>query len=190
MIAQNESIETAIARIKAINWMQYDSYSNSRECSHILLFKEYIRRAALWFKALNIELKGSGWPVFDIAAQIDQSIEDETEDENFIKCLTTGTYYTKVLCLYYVHWSMIKDRPEVTRFNLPEPYEPIIIMFERGCSFPRKEFNIYDFWGGGIPINEPENYYDDLPYTELDSATLDQIDLEYQKSKSKHKVGS
>jgi hypothetical protein len=94
------------------------------------------------------------------------------------------------LTLYYVHWSMVKDTLKVTQLDLPDPYEPLIVMFERGGSFPKKEFNIYNFWSGGIPVNEPENYYASLPYVELDSDVLDQIDLEYQKSRSNNKVGS
>jgi hypothetical protein len=186
MTNSNSAVEQAIERIKAIDWRQGND--SSRRVSHVKLFVEYIRRAALWFKALDLDYKGSGWPTFDIAAQIDPSIEDDSKDEALMKRLCVGSFYAEISCLQYVHWSMIQDRPEVIRFNLPAPYEPVIMMFERGCSFPKKEFNIYNFWGGGIPVNHPENYYDIPPYTDLDSAELDREDIEYEESRPKYNV--
>ena len=186
MTSPNSSVEQAIERIKAIDWKQGNECS--RQGSHTLLFLEYIRRTALWFRALNLERKGLGWPTFDIAAQIDPSLEDDSKDEELLKVLSVGKFRAERFCLYYIHWSIIQDRPEVTQFNLPAPYEPVIMMFERGCEFPRKEFNIYDFPSVGIPVNYPENYYDFPPFIDLNSAVLDREDIEFQESRPKYSV--
>jgi hypothetical protein len=186
MTSPNSPVEQAIERIKTIDWTQGNECS--RQGSYIGLFLEYIRRAAFWFRALNLDIKGSGWPAFDIAVQIDPSLEDDSKDEELIKLLMLSDcrYYERYFCLCYIHWSMIQDRPEVTQFNLPAPYEPVIIMFERGCEFPRKEFNIYDFPSVGIPVNHPENYYNRPPSTDLDSAALDCEDIEFLESRPKY----
>jgi hypothetical protein len=190
MDTQNTSVEQAIARIKAIDWNQDNS--NTRQISHIKLFREHVRRTVLWFRALDLDFKGSGWPSVDIAARIDTSLidegRDEDRDEELIKLLGVSGhgYAIRYFPVCYVHWAMVQNRPEIMQIALPAPYEPVIMMFERGCRFPKREFDLYNFWGGGIPLGRPESYYDKAPYTDLDSAALDREDIEYEKSRPKY----
>jgi hypothetical protein len=144
----NNSVEKAIERIKAIDWKQDNE--DSKLVSHVKFFREHVRRMAIWFRALGLDFKGSGWPSVDITAQIDPSLidegRDERRDEELIKLLGVGDcrYYERYFSGCYAHWAMVRNRPEIMQIALPAPYEPVIMMSERSeAYYPKLKSKVF-----------------------------------------------
>jgi hypothetical protein len=79
-------------------------------------------------------------------------------------------------------WTAIQDSPEARRYNLPAPYEPLVVIFERGGEVYKGELGRAWFVTKGELIPRMHEYYDHTtPIVELDSAILDAIDAEANK---------
>jgi hypothetical protein len=188
----NEAVRKAIERIKAIDWT-ISCYDH--EGSIVMLFLEYARRSVLWTDALGHT--DEGWFMRDIPATISPEWElgeelinpgwelGQEEVDELHQHLNRCGYLIRRLLAYYIQWASIKDRPEVTKFGLPDPYEPIIAMCERGGWYMKQ-----DKVGCGYELCPPrclvrihnDRYYRDKPpYTELDLATLDRLDADSQE---------
>ena len=166
--------DIALERILAIKWEPDDT----RVHSHIALLREYLRRAALWAKVLNCT---DEWPFFDVTAHI---YPLETVDEAKIEALNTHFTQTpfyvagiiEKTCKWFIQWERVKNLPKVSEFTLPEPYEPLIKMYERGGIFST-EHGFFDFAIGGFPRGQWKQYDQTIPLLELDTKTLDEIDI-------------
>ncbi|MBW4496333.1 MAG: hypothetical protein KME26_25325 [Oscillatoria princeps RMCB-10] len=172
MTAQT-SVDSAMERILAIKWEPDDS----RASSHIALLREYLRRAALWAKALNCT---DEWPFFDVAAHIcplqragDAKVE--ALGRHFSEAPFYATGIIEKTCEWFLHWDAVKNRPEVTKFALPDPYEPLIIMYERGGIFST-EHGFFNFEVGGFPRGTWSDHYQLSPAIELDVRALEELD--------------
>ncbi len=171
-MTQYNSADTAIERIKAINWKLNDS----RTASHIALFREYLRRASLWAKTLGCT---DEWPFFDVAAQLNPSLRADEAKVEVLKrhlkqfCLSRPIKRT---CKWFVHWAIVKNKPEVTKFGLPDPYDPLIVMYERGGDF-YMEHGFFHFCVGCFPIGNWSQYNSLSPNIVLDEQVLDQLDI-------------
>ena len=130
--------EAALQRVREISW----KYEPERRQSHTALMQEYLRRSALWAEALG---RTADWPWYDVAAELPEE-SGETEDrwlEKVINELHQHVYQatkdaTPAMQLAYVRfisWAAVKDLPATRRFILPDPYEPLIVLFERGGWF-------------------------------------------------------
>ncbi len=167
--------DTALERILAIKWEPDDSRVNS----HIALLREYLRRAALWAKALDCI---DEWPFFDVAAHI---CPLECADDTNVKVL--NTHFTETpfyvagmiekTCEWFLHWERVKNLPKVSEVTLPEPYEPLIIMYERGGIFSM-EHGFFDFAVGSFPRGKWQQYEEIIPLLKLDTITLDRVDID------------
>ncbi|TAE64694.1 MAG: hypothetical protein EAZ86_26075 [Oscillatoriales cyanobacterium] len=167
--------DTALERILAIKWEPDDSRVNS----HIALLREYLRRAALWAKALDCT---DEWPFFDVAAHI---CPLECADDTNVKLLKTHFTETpfyvagmiEKTCEWFLHWERVKNLPKVSEVTLPEPYEPLIIMYERGGIFSM-EHGFFDFAVGSFPRGKWQQYEEIIPLLKLDTITLDRVDID------------
>jgi hypothetical protein len=97
--------------------------------------------------------------LYDIAYRIEPSIRapDSLIEEIKIKLSDNFSLYTILVCSYYLHWCELVEqrRRMVEQFMQPPPFEPLILMLERGDSitfsehrfFIVGEFNIpYEHW--------------------------------------------
>lgn len=66
---QNNRLDLALEQLLAIDWQLHDDESDV--ASNVDLLREYLRRAALWAKALKCTKE---WPFFDVAAHIRPSV--------------------------------------------------------------------------------------------------------------------
>ncbi|MGX1896378.1 hypothetical protein ACWIHQ_23280 [Streptomyces anulatus] len=137
--------------------------------------REYLRRAALWARAYQAEQL---WPFFDIAAHIDANITtplDVTEDlEQLLKDLAPASLRTT--CRGAVRWAALRDAHPDLLENLPDPYEPLLRMYERGGGFYLQEY--LDLNGVMIPLRNLESNASTTPFVTLSPATLDALDCE------------
>lgn len=169
-------INKAMERIFAINWEPDDA----RVGSQIALLQEYLRRAALWAKTLDCTEQ---WPFFDIAAiavGVDPSQRaDNAQVEVLRHHFSQAPFYTigiiENTCEWFLHWQVVKNQPEVRKFNLPDPYEPLIILYERGGIFST-EHGLFNFEAASFPRGTWMQHDRDFPVVLLESAALDRLD--------------
>jgi hypothetical protein len=145
----------------------------SREKSHYRLFREHERRVALWSKALGFPVDAQA-VMWDIATAIIPSVAVEEEK---IRVLSKEmNHYMLRICQNALTWAAIQDSPEARRYNLPAPYEPLIVIFERGGDVFKGELGGWDVTFATLSRAMHEYYDRTTPIVELDTATLDAID--------------
>ncbi|MFJ2219398.1 hypothetical protein ACIOFY_05055 [Streptomyces anulatus] len=170
----NTPTHKVLNRLRAIDWAD-DTAAFEHTHSRALLMREYLRRAALWARAYEAE---QSWPFFDIAAHIDADITtplDITEDlEQLLKDLTPASLRTT--CRGAVRWAALRDAHPDLLENLPDPYEPLLRMYERGGGFYLHEY--LDLNGVMIPLRNLESNASTTPFVTLSPATLDALDCE------------
>ncbi|MFJ9318336.1 hypothetical protein [Streptomyces globisporus] len=159
-------------RLRAIDWAD-DTAAFQHAHSRALLMREYLRRAALWARAYKAE---KSWPFFDITEHIDSDITtppDVAEAlEEWLQSLAPSSLRTT--CKGAVKWAALRDaRPDLPE-GLPDPYEPLLLMYERGGGYYLHEY--LDLNGVMIPLRDVENNASAAPFDTLSPATLDALD--------------
>ncbi|MFC5719560.1 hypothetical protein ACFP1Z_05125 [Streptomyces gamaensis] len=162
-------------RLRAVEWDDSDAaFDHAR--SRALLMREYLRRAALWAREYGVEAL---WPFFDIAEHaapsvtVDPAVAAETEE--FLRRLIARDSVKKT-CRSAVHWAAVYATEHVPLPELPDPYEPLLLMYERGGGFYVEEFIELN----GIAIREG-NVASNLnapPFLTLSPVTLNALDGE------------
>jgi hypothetical protein len=175
-------IEQAKSRINSINWKSDDPY---KEGSHRLLFKEFLRRAALLAEFFGLlDVPGTGWPMLNYAAYFDSSLELEDEEIDILaeKLQVNGfpLWYSQRVCIYFIHWVTIQNKPEVVEKNIPNPYEPLLILYERGGTFQRDKIGTWEFSSTAFFIGISSSHLGSTPVVELDEASLNQADKDFE----------
>lgn len=176
------SIEQAKHRILSIDWEYND---RAKEGSHRLLFNEFLRRAALVAEVVGIlDLLGTGWPMLDYAIYFDSSLELEDEEiSRLAKKLQIDGYpswYSERVCIYFMHWVAVLNNPEVTRHNLLNPYEPLVVLYERGGTFRRDKIGTWEFASTAYFIGPASSHLNSIPVIEFDEDSFDRVDEEFK----------
>jgi hypothetical protein len=164
------------ARIRAVERLQraaarFKPHFN-RQASQEALFREYLRLMALWAQGLQCQVK---WPFFNVAALLfpERFTTDVQSDLQFPPLPQLGGAFRMALTAS-VDFAEVADTAEVRARGLPDPYEPLVRLFERGgtvttehgmiyvglVGFPRKPFHPPVI---GVPLA-------------LDEAALDALD--------------
>jgi hypothetical protein len=112
-------------------------FDETRVRSYVSLLQEYLRRAALWAKALKAT---TSWPFFDVAFLVAPTVRAE---ETIMEALEAAlapqslTQSMKKTCSWYLHWATVESKcPKcVARYHVPDPFEPLIRFYERGGRF-------------------------------------------------------
>lgn len=158
-----------VARLENADWG--DNYE--RTGSRIRLMKEYLRRAALWAQALDCSNR---WPFFDIAAYVDPSAHLDDEYFNQVKYRLGGagaTYTTVYIIRFMLNFTVLEVRPP----GLPDPFEPLLRVFERGGSINRTHGIEL---GLGAMHPRWENYAGRAEPFRIDEAHLDMLDADWE----------
>lgn len=170
------AVEQTAERIIRPTWDE-DYY---RAPSNIWLVREYYRRAALWAGALQCV---EAWPYFDVALKIEPSIRaNQTivgNVELFLENHVLLRHHTmKTPLLSALHWAALTEQRDVSSKNgLPEPYEPMLLAFDRGA-FVYFHHGFVEVGGGAFSKGNWESYLKSEPLAKLDLEWLDQIDKE------------
>lgn len=108
----------------------------ARTSSCVALMKEFLRREALWAERLDLH---DELPFADLAGGVDPTIRCPEDELEFIKTFSQSTAESRC-CRHMLHWdSLVSLAPETVRaFLLPDPYEPLIRLFQRGGCFSRE----------------------------------------------------
>lgn len=167
--------ESMMTRLTAINWTDYEA-GDRHAVSRTLLMREFLRRAALWVEHLG----GSDrWPFLDIAERIDPSVR---ADEKIIEQLEefmsdhVPEYNARRVCRAAVHWATLRESTHLELPDLDDPYEPLIMLYERGGVF-FVENGVADFEQlRRVPLRSWQANVAREPVVQLDRSVLDALD--------------
>ena len=166
---------TAVAkRIKAIDW----SGSFDKTPSRVALLREYLRRAAWWSEAV----KTSEWPFFDIAAAVNPAVR---ADPNQVQALEAhlsqklqGVLVVRT-CVRAMHFASLEDAgvklPRVP-VSVEHPFEPLLMMLERGGGFRVDGSGLIEVDAAGIPKGTARSHRTAEPVVALEPAALNVLD--------------
>lgn len=114
-------------RLASVDWE--GDWERSR--SRVELMREFLRRSALWAGELGSE----DWPFFDVAALVDPSVR---ADPQTVEQVAAGVSVHQPVvgdtCAWALHFAALRDA-DVGLPKLPDPFEPLIRMYERGGAF-------------------------------------------------------
>jgi hypothetical protein len=160
-------------RLQAVDWSGKPGFKHRR--SRVRLMAEYLRRAAIWAQVLDAT---SEWPFFDIAAHVDPSIqvpEDEAKELEALIYNHIGWPSVDRLARAALCWAALKDAGIPTPPDLQDPYEPILLMFDRGGAWTN-EAGFIDVDGAALRRKTWRDHLSTEPVITLDPATLDALD--------------
>ncbi|MFK0257442.1 hypothetical protein [Streptomyces sp. NPDC090445] len=173
-----------LERLRAIDWKDETGGAGEaggaaaweHAASRALLMREYLRRSALWAQACGAE---AAWPFFDVAEHLDAGAARTPPDvaaelEDLLNGLAPASLRTT--CRAAVRWAAVRDAGQEPAGGLPDPYEPLLLMYERGGGYYLEEY--VDLNGTMIPLGDVAGNAAAAPFLTLAPATLDAMDAE------------
>ncbi|MGW7022602.1 hypothetical protein ACWGGS_25125 [Streptomyces decoyicus] len=183
----NGRANALVERIIAINWHTAgDSFEHGT--SRAWLMREYLRRAALWVQELQKEehrpffdvAQSDRWPFFDIAQRVDPLVRADEEVasrlDEFLSEHASSLLVGRV-CRAALNWKSLSEESLAKFPDLPDPFEPLILLFERGGGF-WIENGFIDFVASRVRLATWDEHVAAEPLTLLDVGTLDALDEE------------
>lgn len=173
-----------LERLRAIDWSD-DSAAYEHANSRALLMREYLRRAAGWARAYRTE---ESWPFFDITEHVAPEVRTPSDVAAELEAVLTGLAPSSLrkTCRGAVRWAvlrgavrwvMLRDAGGELSGDLPDgPYEPLLLMYERGGGYFVEEF--IDLNGAMLRLGTVESNLSARPFRTLGPATLDALDAE------------
>ncbi|WP_144121454.1 hypothetical protein [Catellatospora sichuanensis] len=158
-------------RLARVEWLDDDQRAPSRS----RLMSEYLRRAALWAQRLDAARL---WPFFDVAQLIDPGTRADPElvREVCAQAAERGAnHLDRRLCEYALHFAALPDPPA----GLPDPFAPLIELYERGGQFHQEAGLIY-FGPMGVKLGSMADHLAAEPLPGTDPAALDAVDAAWQ----------
>ncbi|MEV5592891.1 hypothetical protein [Streptomyces sp. NPDC052496] len=184
----NQERATAMVdRLLAIDWRDEEA-EFEHSASRARLLREYLRRTALWVQELQkgddrpfFDVSQSDrWPFFDLAKRVDPSVRaDEGLSQrldDFIDEHVPGALAAR-LCRAALNWASISRDSLGKLPELPDPFEPLVVLFERGGGF-WVENGFVDFVAYRVRLATWQEHLAAAPLTSLDPASLDALDAD------------
>ncbi|KOG37537.1 hypothetical protein [Streptomyces decoyicus] len=170
------SSRRVLERLRAIDWAD-DFAASDHANSRALLMREYLRRAALWARACGAE---QSWPFFDVAEHVDAEFQTPPDVAAEVEEVLAGLAPTslKRTCRAAIRWAALRDVRDDLPADLPDPYEPLLLMYERGGGYYLEEY--LDLNGVMIRLGNVESNASATSFVTLAPATLDALDAEGQ----------
>ncbi|MFJ8623023.1 hypothetical protein ACIRD3_09255 [Kitasatospora sp. NPDC093550] len=169
------SVQLMVDRLKAIEWSAYQE-GQDKAFSRAALMREYLRRAALWLDAYG---DTDEWPFFDLAAVVapavraDPAVVSDTED--FVE-EASASWHAVECSAAAVQWAALRDTSGLLLPPLPEPFEPLIRLYERGGAGFSYANGFLDFGMLMVKRGTWRSHLSSDPVIELDEDTLDALD--------------
>lgn len=164
-----------LERLCAVDWSD-DSAAYEHANSRALLMREYLRRTALWARAYNAE---KWWPFCDIAEHVAPEVRTPSDVAGELEEALAGLAPSslKKTCRGAVRWAVLRSTAGELPPDLPDdPYEPLLLMYERGGGYFVEEF--LDLNGVMLRLGTVESNLSAIPFLTLAPATLDALDGE------------
>lgn len=169
---------------------KFDQAPKMNHASSILLFRHYLHVLLEWKKLLGNDSEYIKSPeAHNLFLDLNPDWLQELKPfEEFYQDLLgmginvgTGRSRESTFIYLFICWEMYKDKPEISQYNLPNPYEAVIKIVEREKSIMshHAQFVIND-----ITFLNREKYRD-FKLPSLEDAFLDFIDSKYDFKKNK-----
>jgi hypothetical protein len=162
-------------RLTAIDWDASTIEFAVHRRSRVALMREYLRRAAWWadrYKAAD------DWPFFDIAALVDQGVRaDQAAVQQVNASLARpGPWPTvKDTCVWALHFAALLDAG-VELPDLPHPFDPLIVVYERGGGFLPGNTGLLEIDLAGIDSGTLQDNLTTQPGAPMTESELDALD--------------
>ncbi|MER6303777.1 hypothetical protein ABT247_30055 [Kitasatospora sp. NPDC001539] len=168
-------MQSMVDRLKAVCWKS-PGEAFEKGYSRAALMKEYFRRAALW---VDICGEPQQWPFFDLAEIVNPDIRADpaviADVEDFID-EACGSSYAMDSGSAAVHWAALTSAPEVQLPPFPDPFEPLLRLYERGGAGFAFANGFVDFGMIMVPRGNWRMHLSLTPVIELNDETLDALD--------------
>jgi hypothetical protein len=173
--------EAALETLKRNGWSAPES--DYRGPSNDILLREYIRRVLWWMRVLHVEL--NLWQS-DLAKHLHPEFRLEEAPKTTLYRLSLATFpFTTTLCAHILEWANLRDHIDILdQYQLPDPYEPLLWMIQRG-GLIHHDGDYIELWTGNQPYGarstgswmkrQIENW-SEQPLIELNDAALDAVD--------------
>ncbi|WP_141693612.1 hypothetical protein [Streptomyces sp. PTY087I2] len=164
----NESAVRSLAqRFEIIEW----SGDFSRTRSRVALMREFMRRSAIWARQIN----SREWPFYDVASHF-ASLDDIGEEVSapLMKSVEMQHPVVRDTVKWSLNFAALRDS-KIPLPDLPEPFAPLILMYERGGAFQLDGTGLIEIDAAAIPKGTAEQALKRQPIS-LDSKYLDSLD--------------
>ncbi|MFG3225394.1 hypothetical protein ACGF07_11540 [Kitasatospora sp. NPDC048194] len=164
-----------VDRLKAVNWKS-PGEAFEKGFSRAALMKEYFRRAALWVDTCG---EPQQWPFFDLAEIVNPAIRVDpaviADVEDFID-EACGSSYAMDSGAAAVQWAAVTSTPGTRLPSLPDPFEPLLRLYERGGAGFAFANGFIDFGVVMVRRGKWRMHVSSTPVIELNDETLDFLD--------------
>ncbi|MEV5508243.1 pentapeptide repeat-containing protein [Streptomyces orinoci] len=161
-----------VERLTAVDWRD-DDIAFTHATSRSRLFREHLRRSALWTKVYQ---PAGEWPVVDLAAAVAPTVQVDAELaarlDAFLEA-NLADVRAKALCRAALDWATLLDTTTVSLPELPDPYEPLLLMLERGgwCGLV-VENRVADFAAVRVPFGTWQDHLSTEPIIQFGRSGL------------------
>ncbi|MFD4016450.1 hypothetical protein [Streptomyces sindenensis] len=172
-----QAASEVLERLCAVEWIGDWSEVFGKAMSRRLLMREHLRRAALWSQKHSAE---SAWPFFDITEYIDPEFELSPSLSCKLEELVRGQPSgVKATCRGAVHLAELREQnPAMVPHDLPDLYEPLIRLYERGGEFITDNCGAVDLTGVSFRTGSLQGNAYNTQVVPLNDAVLDALDAE------------
>jgi hypothetical protein len=151
--------EATLARLNAVNWK--DDAAFDHRSARMRLMREFLRRSAWWAQRFGAP---ESWPFYDIAEQVAPGVTVPADLcarlEELIRT-QIGWPAAAVTCRAALHWAAVLDAGAWPDGG-EDPYEPLLLFFERGGLFTT-EGGFIEVFGGSVRRRTWHEYLDSKP---------------------------
>ncbi|WP_405501371.1 hypothetical protein [Streptomyces anulatus] len=165
-------------RLCAVKWEREWGDVFGKSISRRLLMREYLRRSALWAKKYSAE---NVWPFFDVTGYMDPefrlSLSTAHKLEEFLRARMSED--VKATCRSAVRLAELRLHDSaIETADLPDLYEPLVRLYERGGEFMTDNSGALDLTGVSFRPGSLQGNLSDTPVVALHGAVLDALDVE------------
>jgi hypothetical protein len=177
------AIDVALARLLAINWKREIDFRNHRTQSQRALVHEYMRRLAFWYNSLSpAEESFRYFNAAEAIAPLPEFAKAKIEASwnPYVEQLTQEnrkpSYRQQEYCQQYLHWVAVQHLIPNYLANLLSPYDPLILLYERGGDFHFHHHEVQLATGASFGWGAVEDYLIHPKVIKLDNTALDEMD--------------
>ncbi|ATZ25232.1 hypothetical protein SLAV_16910 [Streptomyces lavendulae subsp. lavendulae] len=175
-----------VQRISSIDWRAAEE-GFEHGTSSARLMREHLRRMAVWVRELQKAqpaapffdvAQSDRWPFFDLARYVEPSARPDSEPAAALGAFLSehaSSPLTGRTCRAALTWASLSPRSLAGFDGLPDPFEPLLLVFERSGAF-WIENGFIDFVASRVRLGSWEDHVAAEPLLSLDGAALDAMD--------------
>ncbi|MGW1520279.1 hypothetical protein [Streptomyces sp. NPDC002287] len=173
-----KAASAVLSRLCVVEWGDGWDVAFGHVKSRRVLFREYLRRAAMWSQAYP-EAEAA-WPFLAITtyAAPEFRLSHTTEAELKALLARLPNLEVRTTCAGAVRLAELRTQEPAALPDLPDLYEPLILFYERGGEFLRENSGALDLTGVSLRLGARSDYLGNPPVTQLSTTVLDALDAD------------